>query len=514
MRLVFLIGMLLGLNGSLCANVTLPGFLTDHMVIQRDRPVHIWGMADPGETVTVQFRGNHASIHADILGRWSLHLPQGNAGGPFSLTIQGNNTIVWNDVLVGDVWIAAGQSNMEFQLAKTEWDNSGVQNWQQIVAKANAQNLRLVSIGKRYADYPMSDVATSSWSVCTPATASHFSAVAYFFGREILAHENIPIGIVEADWGGTPAEAWTSLDALSTDARLMPVFAAHAKMMDHEETWALQTEVATKAAQVAKTQGKTQPSIPWHPDPESWPPSALYNAMIAPLLPMPIGGVIWYQGESNTDAMRAPVYARLFLAMIQDWRANWAQGDFPFLFTQIANFTSADAWPTVREAQREALTLPNTGMAVTIDIGDAYNIHPEDKQDVGYRLALLARDISYGEHIEDSGPLFEKATPEHGRMRMWFNHAEGGFAVHGTSLRGFEVAGANGKFYPAYAKVDGDSIIAFSASVARPMYVRYGWASNTNRSLYNHDGLPASPFTSIGSSKTFQPTTEFAKVRP
>jgi sialate O-acetylesterase len=219
--------------------------------------------------------------------------------------------------------------------------------------------------------------------------------------------------------------------------------------------------------------------------------------MIAPFTPLPIRGVIWYQGESNTDDDRAPIYANLFQTMIRDWRAHWAQGDCPFLFVQIANFnTTGDGWPIVRDAQRKTLALANTGMAVTIDIGDSHNIHPRDKADVGHRLALWARVLSYGEHIEDSGPLFRQAVPERNSMRVWFDHATGGVIAKGGELHGFEVAGVDGKFVPATARVDGSTVLVSSTAVASPVYVRYGWAADPKCNLYNGDDLPASPFTS------------------
>lgn len=488
--------LLAGGNTILRADVTLPTVLADHMVIQRNRPVHLWGVADPGETVTVEFRGNQSSIIANKLGQWSVYLPPEEAGGPFPLTIRGKNTISWNDVLVGDVWIASGQSNMEFPMNKTAWSN-GVQNYQQEIADANYAKLRLFHVEKTAANYPMPDVAAKTWTACTPQSVADFSAVAYFFGRELMQKENIPIGIVETDWGGTPAEAWTSLHALSADASLMPVFSARAHMMEEEATTLLELKYEKQAIDTATAQGKKPPTFSWHPDPRSWAPAALFNGMIAPIVPLPIRGVIWYQGESNTDAERAPMYARLFPAMIEDWRAQWAQGDFPFLFVQIANFVSDDNWPLVREAQRKTLSLANTGMAVTVDIGNATNIHPTDKQDVGHRLALWARTTSYGEHIEDSGPLFRQAVPQGNAMHVWFNHAASGLVVKSGELKGFEVAGKDGKFVPSLATIESDTVVVSSASVAKPVYVRYGWASNPDCNLFNSDGLPASPFSSI-----------------
>ena len=477
------------------AEVKLPTVLAAHMVIQRDKPVHVWGAADAGEQVTVTFRGNHASTTASEIGRWSLYLPPGAAGGPFTLTVQGKNTITLNDVLVGDLWVASGQSNMEFPMDPTMWSH-GPFHAQQEIAAANHPRLRLFHVENTFADYPMDDVKATTWTPATPESVLTFSAVGYFFGRDLLEKEQVPIGIVEANWGGTPAEAWTSLKALSADSSLMPVFAARAGMMDPQAETLLKQKVEAKEVADAKAAGKTPPVFPWHPDPNPWAPAALFNGMIAPITPLPIRGVIWYQGESNTDAMRAPIYGHLFETMIRDWRAQWALGDFPFLYVQIANFISPDEWATVREGQRKTLALANTGMAVTIDIGNPDNVHPQDKQSVGHRLALWAEDLSYGAHVEDSGPLFRQAVPENGAMHIWFDHAASGLMAKGGELQGFEVAGPDGKFVIATAAISGEDVIAKSASVAQPMYVRYGWASNPQCNLFNKAGLPASPFSS------------------
>jgi sialate O-acetylesterase len=477
------------------AEVKLPSVLADHMVIQRDRPVHLWGSADPGEQVTVSFRDQQGSIAADSLGRWSLYLRPGDAGGPFTLIVKGNNTITFTDVLVGDIWIASGQSNMEMPM--TEMGGfRGVQNFQQEIAAANYPRLRLFHTEEAVSSYPMPDVAARTWTRCTPQSVSEFSAAAYYFGRELFEKEKVPIGLIETDWGGTPAEAWTSLGALGSNASLMPVFAARASMMQDEATTLLQQKSEEKLQASAKAEGKPPISFPWHPDPNSWAPAALFNAMVAPFTPLPIRGVIWYQGESNTGPERAPIYSSLFQTMIQDWRSHWAQGDFPFLFVQIANFNTTGDWPLVREAQRKTLSLANTGMAVAIDIGDSANIHPRDKQDVGHRLALWARVLSYGEHVEDSGPLFRQAAPQGREMRVWFDHAANGVIGKGGALRGFEIAGADGKFVSANAKIDGSTVLVSSTAVPAPVYVRYGWSADPNCNLYNVEGLPASPFSS------------------
>jgi sialate O-acetylesterase len=309
----------------------------------------------------------------------------------------------------------------------------------------------------------------------------------------------IPIGLIESFWGGTAAESWTSLHSLSSDASLMPVFAARAKMLETESTSILQLKQKEiefqQAVAQAQADGKPLPSRPWHPDFAAWAPAALYNGMIAPLTPFAIRGVIWYQGEANSGPARAPLYARLFQTMIRDWRNAWDVGDFPFLFVQIANWnTTPEAlWPDVRNAQRQALALKNTGMAVMIDIGDPGDIHPQNKQDVGLRLSLAARAIAYGEKVEWSGPLYRSVTQEDEPLRVWFDHA-GGLMAKGAEVTGFEIAGADGKYSPAEAKIEGASVVVSSGTVLAPVSVRYGWAANPSCNLFNKDGLPASPF--------------------
>jgi len=474
------------------ADVTLPTLVADHMVIQRGVPVHVWGMAAAHEAVSVTFRSETASGTADDLGRWSVYLSPGEAGGPFELIVKATNTITLSDILVGDVWVASGQSNMEFPM-------TGLVNAQAEIAAAQYPKIRLFRVEHKPADYPQEDVGSKGWAACTPDTVADSSAVAYFFARNLQQKLGVPIGLIETFWGGTAAESWTSLHALSADASLMPVFAARAKTVASESTTVLQLKQEEvefqQAVAQAKADGKPLPWRQWHPDFAAWAPAALYDGMIAPLTPFAIRGVIWYQGESNSGPDRAPLYARLFQTMIRDWRDAWGEGNFPFLFVQIANWNTAaeDLWPDVRNAQRQALALKNTGMAVTIDIGDAVDIHPKNKQDVGLRLALAARAIAYGEKVEWSGPLYRQVTQEEHALRLWFDHA-GGLMAKGAELTGFEVAGADGKYSAAEAKIEGTSVVVSSAAVLKPVSVRYGWAANPDCNLVNKEGLPASPF--------------------
>lgn len=487
-----LIALTLALSTRSRADVTLPALLADHMVVQRGLPVHVWGMAAPHEPVSVTFRGETKSATADDDGRWNVYLSPGEAGGPFPLTITATNTIALNDILVGDVWVASGQSNMEFPMTE-------LVNAQAEIAAAQYPKIRIFLAKHKPADYPLQNVESKGWAACTPETVADSSAVAYFFARNLQQKLGVPIGLVESFWGGTAAESWTSLHSLSADASLMPVFAARAKTLDDESTTVLHQQREEREFQQAlaqaKAEGKPLPWRQWHPDFAAWAPAALYNGMIAPLTPFAIRGVIWYQGEANASPDRAFLYARLFQTMIRDWRNAWGEGDFPFLFVQIANWNTepGELWPEVRNAQRQALALRNTGMAVTIDIGDPVDIHPKNKQDVGLRLALAARAIAFGEKVEWSGPLYRQVTHEEHALRVWFDHASG-LVAKGAELTGFEIAGADGKYSAADAKIDGASVVVSNSAVPTPVSVRYGWAANPNCNLFNKEGLPASPF--------------------
>jgi len=476
---------------SVRAEVTLPSVLADHMVVQRGLPVHVWGRASEHESIAVTFRGETRTTNADDLGRWSVYLTPGEAGGPFPMSIKGTNTIQFNDVLVGDVWVASGQSNMEFPMKELATPDAEI-------AAAQYPKIRIFRVEHRPSDYPRYDVEAKTWVPCTTENAGASSAVAYYFAREIHQKVNVPIGLLETFWGGTPAESWTSLQTLAADASLMPVFAERSQMVDEHESVELglvqEEREYQKSVEQAKAEGKAIPWRKWHPDFAAWAPAALFNGMIAPLTPFPIKGVIWYQGEANSGP-RASLYAHLFPTMIRDWRRAWDEGDFPFLFVQIANWnTEPDGrWPEVRDAQRRTLALRNTAMTVTIDIGDPVDIHPKNKLDVGQRLARAARVIAYGEKLEWSGPLYRQLTREDHALRVWFDHAAGLTAKNGP-LVGFEIAGADGKYVVADAKIEGTSVIVSSATVPDPVSVRYAWAPNPACNLYNREGLPASPF--------------------
>ena len=489
-RTLLAFGVAAGLVAIARAEVKLPHLLSAHMVVQRGMPVHIWGTADADEPVTVSFRGEQSSAKSDEAGHWSVYLAPGEAGGPFDLVVAGKNQITLSDVLVGDVWVASGQSNMEMPLSRTE--NAEVE-----IAAGTHPRMRLLIVDRKVSDYPLTDITAKPWTPCDPHSVQGFSAVAYFFARNLEEKLGVPIGLIESNWGGTPAEAWTSLPALSADAALMPVYSAWAQMMQNQSA-----VLAAHEAQIAnwESAGK-HGDKPWAPNEQnSWEPGGLYNAMIAPLTPFAIRGAIWYQGESNASPERASLYGRLFQTMIRDWRHAWGEGDFPFLFVQLANYTAGGdgSWPLVREAQRQTLGLANTGMAVTIDIGNAKDIHPKDKKDVGVRLALAARAIAFGEKVEYAGPMYRQMTSaDGGALRVWFDHAEG-LKSKGASITGFEIAGVDRKFKAAEARIEGGgSVVVSSGAVPMPHYVRYGWADNPACNLVNGAELPASPFSSF-----------------
>ncbi|GAC1420947.1 MAG: sialate O-acetylesterase [Acidobacteriaceae bacterium] len=482
------------------ADVRLPGMISDHAVLQRERPIHIWGWATPGAHLVAHFHGQTREALADSMGRWSLYLTPEAAGGPYALNISGDGpekTV--NDLLVGDVWFASGQSNMEMPL-KGFPPGAFVNDAEKEIAAAQNPKLRLLLVDHKSSTIPLSDIK-SSWTQCSPETATKFSAIAYFFGREIAAREDVPVGLIDSTWGGTPADSWVSMNTLGTNPELLPAFASRATFIDQQTDLEARVAAEKREDEEARTAGKTAPVHGWHPDEASWTPAGLYNGMIAPFTPMTVKGFLWYQGESNSSAERAPFYNTLFSALIADWRAHFGQGSLPFLYVQISSFTSpGENWGLVRDQQRRALSVANTAMAVSLDVGTPGNVHPPDKQTVGHRLALAARNIVYGEKTMYQGPAFREATTELSKdgstaMRVWFDHADG-LTFRGKPATGFEVAGSDHRFMDAAAHVEGDTVVVSATGVPHPIYVRFGWKSVVENSLYNAASLPTSTFTS------------------
>lgn len=481
------------------AEVRFPGLLSDHAVLQRDRPIHIWGWSSPDVHLTARFHNQTVATHSDKLGKWSLYLAPESAGGPYTLTIAGDGSDKsLSDLLVGDVWFASGQSNMEMPLQG--FPNSAVvKDSAAEIAAANNPRLRLLLVDRKPSDFPLNDIG-GTWTTCTPQTAANFSAVAYFFGREIAAKENVPIGLIDSTWGGTPADAWVSLDTFGTNPALLPALASRVKFAHDLADVDLMRAAEQREDAEAKAAGKPAPKHPWHPVQGSWAPSQLYNGMVAPFTPLTLKGFLWYQGETNSAHDRAPVYATLMSALIGDWRAHFQQGNLPFLYVQISSFSSpGEDWGTVRDQQRRDLNVANTAMAVSLDVGLADNVHPPDKQTVADRLARAARAIVYDEKLNHSGPLFRQASSEllsdgSTALRVWFDHAHG-LTAHGQ-VGGFELAGDDHHFLPADARIEGDTVLVSSKTLHKPVYVRYGWSGVVTSFLYNADNLPASTFSS------------------
>ena len=494
-----LLPLLLAGAAALRADVVPHVLFSDHAVLQRDKPIPIWGKADPGEKVTVRLAEKVSqSVVAGADGRWSLTLPAQSAGGPYPLVFEGKNRLERTDIWLGEVWICSGQSNMERQLGLRSGQKP-LENWEQEVASANYPKIRHFAAARTPSDTPLT-ATTGKWNVCSPQTAAQFTAVGYYFARDLQRKLNVAVGLIHSSWGGTPAETWMRRDLLS--AEFPEVAVAHEKAIATYETdlakYKLEEPALLKtweeAAATAKAANKPAPAKPTAPrDPRLSQnrPASLYQGMITPLQPYAMRGVLWYQGESNNG--RAEAYRSLFPALIRDWRAQWGQGEFPFLFVQLAPFRSLT--PEIRDAQLHAWrTTPNTAMVVTNDVGDAEDIHPNRKEPVGARLALAARALAYGEKIAYSGPVFRAAAVDGPRITLTFDHLGGGLVAKDGALRGFTVSSDGKTFVPAQAEVVGDSIVVQAETITKPVEVRYGWSNVPDVNLFNAAGLPASPF--------------------
>lgn len=619
------------------AEVKLPRIFSSNMVLQKGIEIPVWGWADKGEQITVTFNNKSVRAKTDNNGKWIVKLPVQEYGGPHTLTVKGKNTIVFDNVLVGEVWVCSGQSNMEFQVGQAI-------NAENEIAAANFPKIRLFTVPKAVAQFPQTDISSGEWVECTPETVGNFSAVGYFFGRDVFRELNVPIGLIHTSWGGTVAETWSSSETISKDPDLKnrltelqqmdlnkykeeklaqikkllggeipekdmgmengePVWSAvdfndgYWKTIKAPSYWEQQgymdidgigwyrkeiqlTEQQSNAnatlhlgkiddsditfmngIEIGKTETyakervytidkkylnpgknmivvrvndtggnggiwgdpkdqflavgseKVDISGDWkfkiskatvgavNIGPNSY-PTLLFNGMINPILLYGIKGAIWYQGESN--AGRAKQYKRIFPEMITDWRTHWNQGDFPFLFVSLANFNppvenpGESDWAELRESQTKTLSLPNTGMALSIDIGEANDIHPKNKQDVGKRLALNAMKVAYKKDIVYSGPMYKSVEFKDGKSYITFTETGSGLMAKDKYgyLKGFTIAGADKKFHWAKAEiVDNKTVVVYSENIKDPKSVRYGWANNPDDvNLYNVEGLPANPF--------------------
>jgi sialate O-acetylesterase len=489
------------------ADIKPHGLIGDGMVLQQGMKVPIWGTGSPHSTVTVTFQGREfkSEANANKPGHWLVRLDDLKPGGPYEMTIAGYqgegegrkklNTIHLKNVYVGEVWVCSGQSNMEWPLRLAH-------NAREAIAASKDPQIRLFTVPKNPASSPRHNVQ-GRWEECNPKTVANFSAVAYFFGRDVQKARKVPVGLIHTSWGGTVAEAWMSMAALEANLDFKDLAGQGRRDWDNYGKAADRyLDALVKylpAARMARVERKDLPPAPIPPLKNPNTPTALYNGMIAPLLPYAIRGAIWYQGESN--AGRAYQYRTLFPAMIKNWRHDWKQGDFPFLLVQLAPWLpivkepQESAWAELREAQlMTSLNLPNTAMAVITDVGDPVDIHPRKKEPVGARLALAARALAYNEKIVYSGPVYESMKVEGNKAILGFRHVGGGLTARGGKLTGFTICGPDHRFVNADAEIQGDKVIVTSPNVASPVAVRYGWANCPVVNLENKEGLPASPF--------------------
>jgi len=482
----------LGNMGTLWADVKPAALFGDHMVLQQGMSVPVWGWADPGEQVKVSIAGQTQKATAGADRKWMVRLDNLKAAAePIEMTIVGNNIIKITDILVGEVWLGSGQSNMDFVVSgdmtkypKMAQRFAGVANEAQEIAAANYPKIREFRVPLKTSGTPLDDVV-GSWKICSPQTAPGFSAIGYFFSRDLQKAINQPIGFITSAFGASCAQAWVSKDVLEADPRLKPIMDGFARQVS-----AFQSQATGPATQSRRGRGGAG-----NPLTNQHNPYVLWNAMIKPIQPYAIRGVLWYQGESITEGQ--DLYPVVVEHLITSWRNQWGQGDFPFYFVQLAAEDAASNRPEVREAQAQALKVPNTAMAVAMDIGERTNVHPKNKQDLCDRLTRIARANVYGEKIEFSGPTYDSMQVEGNAIRVKFTHVSGGLVAKGGDLKWFQVAGADKNFVDATAKIDGNTIVVSAPGVAAPVAVRYAWNRwPEGANLYNSDGLPAPQFRS------------------
>lgn len=484
------------------ADIRLPALFCDHMVLQREVEIPVWGRADPGEEVTVTVGGSSAKTTADDQGRWRVELEPLKSVGPHTLKVSGNNSVEINDVLVGEVWLCSGQSNMAMPVSRSA-------KFEQEQAAADLPQIRMFTVNREAAESPQDD-CEGQWTVCNPETVGAFSATAYFFGRTLHRELGVPVGLINSSWGGTPVQAWTAVADQEQLSELEPLFADwKTRMADYDPerakaVYERQLAAWPEKVKQARAAGKRPPRRPQPPvDPKLNPhrPGNLYNGMIAPLVPYALRGAIWYQGESNANRYTSELYGLQLKTMILNWRRDWSNDKMPFLYVQLPNFKTpqkepveTDGWVVVQEQMLKTLSVPHTGMAITIDIGEANDIHPKNKQDVGKRLGLWALGTTFGKDLNYCGPLPKSSVVEDGKIVVTFDHAGSGLVAKGEKLTGFAIAGEDRQFVWADAKIVGDSVEVASPDVKSPVAVRYNWAPNPIGNLFNKEGLPATPF--------------------
>jgi sialate O-acetylesterase len=497
------------------AEVKPAALFSDHMVLQSGMAVPVWGIADPGERVTIKLNGQTKSATADADGKWTVRLAKLKAGGPFTMTIagkKGSAPIVVNDVLVGEVWLGSGQSNMVFNVSQKNHRPYGLLDEDKEIAAANYPQVRMFTVADTKSLTPQID-AKGIWKVCSPETVPDFSAVGYLFARDLNQALKVPVGIVLSAYGASTAEAWIPREALAADPLLEPILAGfdtrEAAYKAHPPAPPSTPEAAPAAPPAPLADAA--PATPGTPPAGARParrarggggdpvndqhqPTVLYNGMISPVIPYAIRGAIWYQGESILGNPGIPMYSHIMETLVTEWRKRWNEGNFPFYAVQLAALKNNSNNPRVREQQAAILSVPNTGLAVTIDIGDPANVHPKNKEPLGDRLSRIALANVYGHKMEFSGPVYASMKVEGGAIRLQFTHAQGLTAKDGP-LKWFQIAGADRRYVDAEATIDGDTVVVRSPEVAAPVSVRYAWDNYPDgANLYNAAGLPAVPF--------------------
>lgn len=477
------------------AEVRLPALFSDHMVLQQEVAAPVWGWAAAGEQITVSIADQKKTVTAGADGRWQVKLDPFKSTEPLEMRIQGTNTLTVKDVLIGEAWLCAGQSNMVMKVSASK-------DYERERTGATLPQIRMFTVADGRATSPQSD-CHGSWVVCTPETVGEFSGVAFYFGRDLHQRLGRAVGLINSSAGGTLIESWLNLEAQQQCAELKPFFTQRDRLMTAFDRAAAETrhqeamkkwKLAIEAARAANQPLPKQPSHPLGSFLGAMDVGGLFNGKIAPLIPYALRGIVWYQGESNTAPERVPFYQTQMRLLVTDWRERWG-AELPFAWVQLPNLNKRMLWAEIREAQLRCLDLPKTGMAITIDAGESRDIHPKDKQTVGHRLALWALGSVYGETVPAiSGPVPAGHEVRGSEIVVRFQHTNGGLVAKDGPFKGFVICGANRAWKPAVARIEGDTVIISAPNVPQPVAVRYAWASDPVCNLYNSAGLPASPF--------------------
>lgn len=487
---------LLATASAIQADVKPSALFSDHMVLQSGMSVPVWGTADPGERVTVTLNRQKRSATTGQDGKWMVRLTKLKAGGPYEMTISGKNTITVHDVLIGEVWLGSGQSNMSFTVSKKKAYYAGVVDEDKEIAAANYPQIRMFT-GKSVKAYDPQTTIDGEWLICNPENVPGFSAVGYFFARDLQKQIKEPVGILTLAFGASTAESWIPRQALADDPLLKPMLDHFDAAVDfYRKNPNAPPDQAPAAPETLNGGNRPKPKRQRDPVQDQHNPTVLFNGMINPVIPYAIRGVFWYQGESIVGGMNdIKLYPHVQKTLVEEWRKLWGEGDFPFYIVQLAALQNKSNNPWVRQAQATILSLPKTGMVVTIDVGDPKTVHPHNKAPVGDRLTRIALANVYGRKIEYSGPLYASMKIEGSQICLKFTHEGGGLVAKGGPLQWFEIAGADKKFVKADARIDGDTVVVSSPEVSAPVAVRYAWDDYpATANLYNGADLPAAPF--------------------